>query len=276
MIEKALCFGKEKTLSGILTLPQNTSASKKTAVVMMNAGIGLRTGPFRMQVDLARLLAQGGFSVLRFDLSGLGDSPVANGKTVAEVREVEELRAALDVLQQMLNAEEFVVFGFCTGAVLGLKTALLDNRITGLIFLDGYAYRTASFFVRRILQRVFSRKRWSVYFRTRILALFKNKPVAQLTEGFKVIQPRKETVEGDLLMLGNRGVKQAHIYTNSADQFFNHNRQFLEMFPSLKNLVERGQLQSWYLKNMDHSLSIYGARKSFFSEIVSWVCHQFI
>ena len=46
-----------------------------TALILLNAGLVHRMGPFRLYVQMARRLAAEGYAVLRFDQSGLGDSP---------------------------------------------------------------------------------------------------------------------------------------------------------------------------------------------------------
>ena len=75
MKEKAYRFGKDDCLTGIVAAPDNYPKTDiKPAVVLLNAGILHRVGPYRLHVDLARKLVSMNFTVLRFDLSGMPTS----------------------------------------------------------------------------------------------------------------------------------------------------------------------------------------------------------
>ena len=75
MREQICNFGANNGLFGILTSPDDDAKLADAPVaIILNAGIVHRVGPFRMHVDIARQLAAKGFSTLRMDLSGLGDS----------------------------------------------------------------------------------------------------------------------------------------------------------------------------------------------------------
>ena len=77
--DEPILFGPEHRLLGVLTRPVG-SLQAGIACLMFNFGVTHRTGPRRIQVKLARRLAQQGVASLRFDLSGLGDSlPASNG-----------------------------------------------------------------------------------------------------------------------------------------------------------------------------------------------------
>lgn len=69
--ETAHVFGEG--LVGVLSRPRQIVAGRP-AVILLNAGLVQRSGPFRVYAQLARALASCGFVVLRFDLSGRGDS----------------------------------------------------------------------------------------------------------------------------------------------------------------------------------------------------------
>jgi len=75
MREEAVLFGKTRSLVGIITDPHTVvNAHNHPAIVLLNAGVLHRVGPNRLYVKIARKLASAGFVVLRFDLSGIGDS----------------------------------------------------------------------------------------------------------------------------------------------------------------------------------------------------------
>ena len=81
MNQQVCNFGTDGHLFGILTTPdEEVRVEGAPIALILNAGIVHRIGPFRLNVDIARQLAELGFSTLRMDLSGLGDSGPRTGK----------------------------------------------------------------------------------------------------------------------------------------------------------------------------------------------------
>src|SRR5215471_10633060 len=72
--EDAVLFGAQRSLVGIVSHPADFDPARP-AVLLLNAGLMHRAGPYGVYVKLARQLASLGFLVLRFDFSGVGDSP---------------------------------------------------------------------------------------------------------------------------------------------------------------------------------------------------------
>jgi hypothetical protein len=141
MIEESThVFGSDERLVGIVT---RLSASRpKLGVVLINAGVIHRVGPHRSAVKLARALAPLGVTVLRFDLSGLGDSRMSTGALPYQEQAVEDVRDALDLMRAEFGLQRFVLFGICSGAVHACSTALADDRVAGVVLFDGYAFPT--------------------------------------------------------------------------------------------------------------------------------------
>ncbi|HEY5972738.1 MAG TPA: hypothetical protein VIT22_12400, partial [Pseudoxanthomonas sp.] len=83
-------------------LNRASGTARGTTVVLLNAGLIHRVGPFRLYVRLARELAESGFDVLRFDLPGIGDgqpgSHASNDSFIAE---------ALDAAQAATGSRDF-------------------------------------------------------------------------------------------------------------------------------------------------------------------------
>ena len=98
-LERAYLFGNEKSLLGILTEPLvPVPAEPLPTLLLLNAGLLHRVGPFRMHVDLARRLARLGFPVFRLDLSGKGDSEPRRGQCLDEDRAIQDIQEAMDFL----------------------------------------------------------------------------------------------------------------------------------------------------------------------------------
>src|SRR3546814_20214218 len=90
---------------GILT-PATARAAPVT-LVLLNAGLTQRVGPFRGYVAIPRYLATRGADVFRFDLPRVGDGPAA-GVSVGAV-----VAATLDPLEREAGGRCFVLGGIC-------------------------------------------------------------------------------------------------------------------------------------------------------------------
>ena len=60
-------------LSAVMHEP-DSEVAKRCGVLICNAGLQAKAGPFRLGVRLARKLTRIGYHVLRFDYPGIGDS----------------------------------------------------------------------------------------------------------------------------------------------------------------------------------------------------------
>jgi alpha-beta hydrolase superfamily lysophospholipase len=119
-LTEQLCrFGTERQLFGLLSYREQPS-NDKPVIVLLNAGAVHHVGPNRLYVNLARALSAAGFTCLRMDLEGLGDSVAQN----AGVREnhpypagaSDDVASALSYLNERLGESRFVLLGLCSGA----------------------------------------------------------------------------------------------------------------------------------------------------------------
>ena len=111
-------------LFGIVTEPAGGGAGP--TVVLVDEGNTHHIGQARIWVDLARRLAPSGLRVLRFDLSGNGDSGVRPGQATHVARAPEAID---DVYQAMRGISPgdptaVVLVGFCSGAYQVIEQAL--------------------------------------------------------------------------------------------------------------------------------------------------------
>jgi len=134
--EEAIVFGTNVRLVGIATAPSpGTMNRERTGVILLNAGVVHRVGPSRLYVTLARRLAQRGFTVLRFDHSGIGDSQPRDDQLTFDQSSVNETVDAMNWLAAERQCARFVLIGLCSGTLTAFRAAQIDSRITSLVLL---------------------------------------------------------------------------------------------------------------------------------------------
>jgi pimeloyl-ACP methyl ester carboxylesterase len=137
LTEEPLQFGEGGRLFGILTLPSTPprNAQELPVFLFLSAGLLHRVGPYRLHVRLGRELAQIGFSSLRVDLAGTGDSPprlgLTNQQSVAA-----DFAEILGVLESRLGRLPLVLAGLCSGADNAIRLTLKEPRVVGMVLLD--------------------------------------------------------------------------------------------------------------------------------------------
>src|SRR5690349_10977230 len=131
--ERAVTFGPRGSIVGVVTTPPCSADPDLPTIVILNAGVIHRIGPNRLHVRMARDFAQSGYSVLRFDLSGVGDSESRRDEVDLERAVQRDIENALDFLVEEYGADSFVIAGLCSGAHNGFRFATQDQRVVGAI-----------------------------------------------------------------------------------------------------------------------------------------------
>jgi hypothetical protein len=126
-------------LAGVVTEPDGGCDEHAPVFLFLNAGLTHRVGPNRLYVTLARKLAEGGVASLRFDLSGIGDSPVSRSLAATDERGVREAVQAMDFIERSLGVHSFVPFGLCSGANIGYALVSGDHRVAGAVLINASA-----------------------------------------------------------------------------------------------------------------------------------------
>jgi pimeloyl-ACP methyl ester carboxylesterase len=154
LTEEPLQFGEGGRLFGILTLPSvpPRNAQALPVFVFLNAGLLHRVGPYRLHVRLGRELAQMGFSSLRVDLAGMGDSPPRPGLTNQE-SVAADFAEILGVLDSRLGRLPLVLAGLCTGADNATSLTLKEPRVVGMVLLDPICFPDRGFRARLVVAK---------------------------------------------------------------------------------------------------------------------------
>ncbi|MCX7514595.1 alpha/beta fold hydrolase [Frateuria hangzhouensis] len=265
MHEHASRFGRADHLVGICSLPD--ADARSTGVIVLNAGLVHHIGPFRLHVEMARQLAGRGYPTLRFDLSTLGDSS-ASGEPLSREQQVQsDVADAMTLLRERSGCTRFVLVGLCSGAQNAHLVARDNEAVAGVVFLDGYAYRTTGFKLRHYLPRLLNPARVARHLVQRL------RPAQPAGSGFRVEFPPQARVREELAGMLQRGLRLCFVYSGGATGYFNHRRQFGECYG--RALARHPGVSVSFLKQVDHTYILVGDRARLLDDIESWLCTHF-
>ena len=279
MRESVVRPGRSGSLVGVLTEPARR-ATGRPAFLVLSAGVLHRVGPSRLHVNLSRRLAAAGFLALRFDLSGLGDSPARQDGLPYHESRISEAQDVMDYLQAHRDIDAFVAFGLCSGADHAFRLACADPRVVGAVILDGYAYRTRRYYLCHYGRRLFRLKSWSnllsgqhpIWDGLRARLRPSAGPLGESTENeqariFIMDVPPQEEVERKLQTLVQRNVRLFFIYTGGRAKAYNYPSQFSQMFPSV---AAGDRIRVDYRAEYDHNLARGSDQEQFCRAICGW------
>ena len=276
MREKAIKFGANRGLVGILTEPA-TGVPVKAPAIFLNSGILHHVGASRLYVRMARALAAQGHPCFRFDFSGIGDSEARRDTLSAAEAAVVEVREAMDLLAaRKTGGDRFILVGLCSGADMAFKAALLDPRVIGLVQLDPFAYRTRGFYVRHYLPKLVKPAAWARFVNVRLDRWKKARRPAERSDAerleyvapeYRRIFPPREMVAESLKLLLGRGVQMLHVFSDGQTDHINHASQYEESFREI-NFGDRLQVE--YIPNSLHTFTELGDQEVLLRTIAHW------
>jgi dienelactone hydrolase len=271
-VERIVAFGKHASMPGILSLPDGQTVPD-VAVIIANAGMLHRVGPYRLHVTLARSLAETGFRTLRLDLSGIGDADTRTDTPSEHDRAMADLRESMDCLTQKHAVERFILAGMCTGAVNAHHAAVSDDRVAGVVCLDGYAYPTPASRRRRCtLALSHPRKTLRVAAQRARDAGPTVEDAADDESAFGWELPPKDTFVRELEVLTKRGCSMLYVFSGGTWSYYNYREQFVDGLPDVDF---RGCLELEYFGDADHVYTLTGSRDRLQERICTWVNAKF-
>jgi pimeloyl-ACP methyl ester carboxylesterase len=273
MTETVALFGAQGSLVGIHNDGGSTDANS-VCCLLINAGVVSRVGPNRLNVKISRALAQRGIPSLRFDLAGLGDSKPSAGSVSYLEQASLDIRAAMDFVQAASGVRRFAIFGICSGAVNALGAALADERVAGILMLDGFWYRSRWSEPMRLWKRFRSkslREMWAAVRRRFRATETVSGGGAEAADLFSVDgsgNPPIETFARDLNAVTERGVDVFFLYTGSVPEQVSYESQLRHVFsgePFIKRV--RCELHD----DLDHTAVPLHAQRKLLGLIGDWV-----
>lgn len=278
MGEHTILFGPGDGLVGTVALPQvPAQGAGGIGLLLFNAGVVHRVGPHRINVRIARRLAEAGVASMRFDLAGHGDSARPSGERSFGDQAVVDIRAAMDALSAAANVRHFAIFGFCSGAYHGFAAALVDERIRGILMFDAFRYPTRKtrvvHYFRRLRQPHVMRavagaaRRAIVGLGSGLRAGDGGTPRPEPEIGrIDFIPPKAEFAQAMKELL-DRGVGIHFIYSGGSIREYNYAGQFRDAFASA-GIGER--IQADFLPELDHVATGLAHQEDLTRRVVSW------
>lgn len=136
--------GGVASLFGVLAEPDaGERTAGRPAVLMLNSGAVHHIGPNRLWVRLARQWAARGVTVLRLDLSGIGDSaarPGAPENIVYSAHAMQDVADALAYLREQMGASECHLLGLCSGGYHAFKAAVAGHPVVSSMVINPLTY----------------------------------------------------------------------------------------------------------------------------------------
>ena len=284
MKESASVFGTTTPAVGILTMATApTGRGNLPAVVLLNAGRMHRVGPNRLYVRLARQLASAGFTVLRFDFAGIGDSPRRGDDVPLDEAVLEETREAMEYVTRTTGADRFVLIGLCEGARNAFRVATADARVVGVLMIDGFAYRTAGFYWRRGVELL---ARNACKLGTALKGgAWRRRPSVAAADGGGPLgpdpgdvgedgpYPTRDSLLPDMCALLDRGTRLFFLYTSGGmDGVYNYGTQLYDAFPLLR---AQGGVMTKYMSRTDHTFTLLAHQDEMLSAVRQWMTSGF-
>jgi dienelactone hydrolase len=277
--ELPVLLGKQASLVGILTEASQADPVKDAPViVLLNAGIIHRVGPNRIYVQLARTLAAAGYTSLRFDLSGIGDSPNRADALPPLESALSDIREVLDWLAANKNAHRFILLGLCAGADHSILYASSDRRVVGVALLDPSIPRTKGFH-----RNEFRRKLSSLVQKppaealSSIASFVKRALRAKPDPGPAESEPVEPGLNDDELRSQFEphyrqcvlaGVKILALFTGGLQANHNYREQFIDAF---SGVAFGDRLTLEYAPQVDHTFSLEANRELLQQTVLRWL-----
>ena len=279
--EQAFLIGKQKSLVGIVTRIPLNDPTERPAVVILNTGIIHRVGHNRMYVDLSRILARAGHTVLRFDFSGIGDSESRADALPPWESVFSDIAEVLDWMESTHGIRRVILMGLCSGADHALYYGSSDDRVVGLVLMNPTIPPTPKHYLHYFGRRMFRVRSWlnAAMGRARAWTMLGNaiwnflpKPASVKSE--TSVDPQSPAFLSPAFFedLYQRSVaRDIHflvILTAGQDTRYTYREQLLDAFP---NVSFRHLLRLKFLDDCDHTFLFESNRAQLTDLVLGWV-----
>lgn len=280
-------FGPANRIFGVLTEPTTRPSTPKTPVLLLTGGVVPRISVNRMYVVLAERLAAMGHTVLRPDVSGICESPPAEGLPANDPHAstlLGDVKNAVELLVNETGSDTITLLGLCSGAYASFQTALTDPRVRNIVLLnpevfhlkDGtpkFSQTEQSHAANHYRQSLLDPEKWK--------KLLTGKANVRYIAGFVVakakttIETAKERIEaritkvpqglaGDLHRFANKGVKVTVVMAHGDSGYESLMSQLSADLEALKGIGFRLELTP----GPDHTFNDFSTREPLIEKLV--------
>ena len=258
---------------------------RTTGVVIVTGGPQYRVGSHRQFVDIARKFAAVGYTTMRFDYRGMGDSA---GAETAFFETAPDLRAAIDIFVANTGIHQVVLWGLCDAASAILIYAEEDDRVCGLVLLNPWvrteeglaqAY-VKNYYLSKLLTRKFWKKMLGGQFEwRRSVSEFGNNVAKTLRvlmrsgkHGNRVNVSGSNDDFRDRMRVGLEDFRRAILFLLcgndlTASEFIDFARQS----DSWREPMAKDTVNRKVLPNMDHTFSTTAWRNEIVANTLEWL-----
>jgi hypothetical protein len=260
--EKPLRYGEGGRGFAMVTLPENTE--RAPIVALLNAGLLHRAEPYRLNVLIARRLAQVGYVCVRVDLSGKGETPPREGLTNRDSVSLDWKYLSEAVVRQ-LGPRPFVILGLCSGADNGIKLAAVDTKIRGLVLLDPVSPRDAGFMRRRLIASATNWRKWA-RLPFSLAARIRQRGTKEANLGLRDL-PAREDLDGCIANLMKHDGRILMVFTGHATSNYNQAGQFARVMavPGLNAICDEH-----FWPNTEHLYPVADHRERLIQVVGEW------
>jgi len=249
--------------------------NSKPTILLLNAGLLNRRGPFRHYVRLARAFAKHGFNTFRFDLSGIGDSEQRTDNRSHDLHALDDISDVMNFLELQHGDNEFIVMGICSGADDAHKAMVKYKNVVGAVSIDGYSYITPKYYLKLYGKHIFRLASWLKLMSKalpKLMNLLKLKKEESTLESFvfKSLLPEKSKTALDYQNFINRDVYLLSIFTGEWSCSYEQ-----QLADSFSNIGFRENIQAVYLENAGHTFPLPDSQTELTDIIVSWLNRTF-
>lgn len=278
VIEQAVLLGGERALCGIVT--RCDAPEPRTAVVILNTGIAHRVGHHRMYVTLARRLARLGHASVRFDSSGIGDSPAQTDDKPPHEANLDSIRIVIDWIEETLGISRIILVGICSGADHAVLYSGTDPRVVGAVLIDPSIPHSRRFYVNDAMRRLKVGKFWLNLLtgRGNLWARFYRSVGMDPRGGEEQAQPfsRPDLDHPDAVAFLERtyqGIVDAQVEILaifSGGHSFQHNYR-TQILDALPNVRFGDRMDLHYFADCDHTFSYEFRRQRLYGVLEAWM-----
>jgi uncharacterized protein len=266
---------------------KGAAINPRAIIIVVAGGPQYRAGAHRQFVSLARRLSDEGYTVMRFDLRGMGDS---SGAHRGYEQSRPDIAAAIDTLIRIEpSVKEVVLFGECESASGILFYGYRDVRVRGAILVNPWV-RTEEgiaqayvkhYYLNRVTSPIFWKKVFSGEFQPLQAGGSFLSMLLKTAKGWaaaKITRTKDDGDEIDHLPLPARTAIGFRRFTGNIllimsgrDYIAREFDEVVAMHDAWKGLLQDTRVSRRDLVNADHTFSNAVAKKEAQDAVVTWI-----